>query len=82
MQREIMLLYIPGKSVDKYVDYHAFSTLNEEQCKHIWQGAAKGLKWIHGKGILHKDVKPGNTMYYPEQQLIVLVDFGISTVRR
>lgn len=81
IKREIVLPYVPGQSVDKYVDHGKFSTLSEEQCRHIWRGSAAGLKWIHGKGILYNDMKPGNTMYDPKRQLTVLVDFGIATER-
>lgn len=59
------------------MDHHKFSILSED---HIWQGAAKGLTWIHGKGLLYNDLKSANTMYHPEQR-IVLVDIGIAAER-
>lgn len=73
--------YIPGQSVDKFSDHAHFSVLSEEQCHNIWQGAAEALAWIHGLRILHNDIKPGNMMYDPQQQRLVLVDFGLAAER-
>ena len=38
-----------------------------------------GLKAIHEKGIIHKDIKPSNLMVSNDQNNIVLIDFGISS---
>jgi serine/threonine protein kinase len=82
LQREIVLTYIPGRSLDKYTDHRELSILREGQCKRIWQGAANGLGWVHAKGIIHKDIKPGNIMYDPEQDRTILIDFGLATLRQ
>lgn len=78
MMHESVMSYVPGKSIDKYLDAHNYPTLDDQQCNHIWQGAAAGLAWIHGKGILYNDLKPANTIYHAEQQRAVLVDLGIA----
>ncbi|KAK5080453.1 hypothetical protein LTR05_008563 [Lithohypha guttulata] len=80
-RREIVLPYISGQSVDAFVDSGKVCTLNNGHSLAIWQGAAAGLAWIHSNGILYNDLKPGNTMYDPEERRTVLVDFGISTER-
>lgn len=76
---EIELEHIPGQSLDKFADTLHLSTLSEEQCGHIWRGVAAGLGFIHEKGMLHNDIKPGNTMFHVEQQRAVLIDFGLAT---
>ncbi|MCB7320461.1 protein kinase domain-containing protein [Lacrimispora sp. 210928-DFI.3.58] len=40
-----------------------------------------GLRALHKKGIIHKDLKPANIMLCDNQQDIAIIDFGISSVR-
>lgn len=48
----------------------------------IFQQAAAGLGYAHGKGIIHRDVKPGNIvlLYTPDSSgaILKIVDFGIA----
>jgi diguanylate cyclase (GGDEF)-like protein len=39
----------------------------------------EGLGIIHGKNVIHKDLKPGNIAISPESNAIKYLDFGIST---
>jgi len=74
----ITMELVPGLSLEKYVDGDFFSTLTEEQCGHIWLGAAQGLQWVHEKGLLYNDLKAENVMYDPKSRRTVLIDFGIA----
>ena len=40
----------------------------------------EGLRALHQKGLLHKDLKPSNIMLRTEQYDIALIDFGISSI--
>ena len=41
------------------------------------------MKYIHGKGLLHLDLKPKNIMFKNSKlKKIVIIDFGVSTVDR
>lgn len=40
-----------------------------------------GLKALHVKGLLHKDLKPSNIMLGNDGQSLTLIDFGISSVK-
>ncbi len=41
----------------------------------------EGLKVLHEKGIIHKDLKPSNIMLGDNGQDVAIIDFGISSVR-
>ena len=42
---------------------------------------AEILGQIHGEGIIHKDINPGNILLEPKSRQIKIIDFGISTAR-
>lgn len=41
----------------------------------------KGLKVLHDKNIIHKDLKPSNIMLTDNLKDVAIIDFGISSVR-
>jgi serine/threonine protein kinase len=50
----------------------------------ILQQVARGLSAIHGRGFVHRDLKPGNILIEERAQgpLVTITDFGISTLVR
>ncbi|KAK4107355.1 kinase-like protein [Canariomyces notabilis] len=45
---------------------------------HILRDIASALHYVHGKGLVHNDIKPGNILYSRERGA-VLCDFGLSS---
>ena len=52
-------------------------------CNFIYQ-AARGLQHAHEKGMVHRDIKPGNLMLSPkgDRATIKILDFGLAKVTR
>ena len=74
----VMPLCINGSLEDAVVRGKTFT--EEDLAKLLFQ-ASEGLDYIHGKGILHNDIKPGNILVSDNGDY-QLADFGISSKTR
>lgn len=52
------------------------SPLTEEEILRVTLPLLEGLKTVHKKGVLHRDIKPGNVFVRRESEQPVLLDFG------
>eukprot|EP00945_MAST-04E_sp_MAST-4E-sp1_P007436 g7436.t1 len=52
-------------------------TLSEEQIQHITASVLLGLEYLHGKKLIHRDIKAGNILLTGAGQA-KLADFGVS----
>jgi serine/threonine protein kinase/uncharacterized protein YecT (DUF1311 family) len=72
----IIMEYIEGGTVrDRLREYGAFSA---EATEHVLRDVAKALSYAHGRGIVHRDVKPENVFLDPARGRALLADFGIA----
>ncbi len=67
--------YVPGTDLRRLV--RSRGPLNMQQAAHIIAQAARGLEHAHQRGLIHRDVKPGNILVTPEGQAKVS-DLGLS----
>ena len=69
--------FVDGESLKRRIDE---GTLELEQSVSIALQLCEALNYLHGKGILHKDLKPSNVLLLPQDRPILL-DFGIAQGR-
>lgn len=74
-----VMKYLPGRTVaDRLDDVRAGKTspYGIEEVRDIVMQVCEGLGHAHDRGMVHRDIKPGNIMVSPEGRA-TLMDFGI-----
>ena len=67
--------YVDGVSLQEYIK--KYGPLTEERLLPYLDQILSALNYVHSKGVLHLDLKPGNIMLDNDGR-IVLIDFGAS----
>ena len=53
----------------------------ENKIKDIFKQIIEGVKFIHGKNVIHRDLKPNNILFLDKEKThVVIIDFGISGI--
>lgn len=69
------------------IPYYALGSLQgrtfsfDELKQRIIPSLNEGLRVLHENGIIHKDLKPSNIMLCDNEKDVVIIDFGISSVK-
>jgi serine/threonine-protein kinase len=71
----LVMEYVEGEALSRRL--HRFGRLDPVRTMSIVAQAADALQAAHDKGVVHRDVKPGNLLVTTGDQ-IVLTDFGIA----
>ena len=71
----IVMEYVEGKTLQETLREE--SRLTPERSIEIGEAVARALSAAHAKGLVHRDIKPGNIMITREGQVKVM-DFGIA----
>src|SRR5205085_7976739 len=66
--------WIDGVSLEQYLAKKGALTV--EQAQRLFRDVADGLAVAHGRGVVHRDVKPANILLRADSRP-VLVDFGL-----
>lgn len=74
----VVMELIDGEPITHYCDRHA---LDLDKRLKLFQDVCLTLEAAHAKGIVHRDIKPGNVLATADGQTKV-VDFGIAKVLR
>jgi serine/threonine protein kinase len=72
----LLMEYISGGSLEELIDYEEISIGRAEE---IFKGVVLGVKHAHDRGMIHRDLKPGNILI-TEDGIPKISDFGIARV--
>ena len=70
--------FIDGMSLDALIERERY--LPEPVALRIFLYACRAVRYAHAKGVIHRDIKPGNILVSREGR-VKLVDFGIASMR-
>ena len=76
--RFIVMEYVDGPSLGALLK--ARGALPPTEALNIVEQVARALAYAHARGVVHRDVKPGNIIVETETQRAVVTDFGIAKV--
>ena len=71
----LVMDYIEGQTLDEYIADKG--KLGEDEVIRVLRPIAAALDYAHGKGVVHRDVKPANVMIAKDGTPFIL-DFGIA----
>ena len=74
----IVMEYLEGEDLKARIKRGQRFT--DEELKRWWNQLADALNYTHKKGVVHRDIKPGN-IFVDREGNIKLLDFGIAKVR-
>ncbi len=74
----IAMALVSGASLETVIQEHA--PLPVSEASRILTGLGSALDYLHGQGLIHRDVKPSNVLV-EESGRVMLSDFGIAYAR-
>ncbi len=74
----LVMQYIKGRTMEERLK--AEGRLSVSEATAVLAQVASALAAAHEKGIIHRDVRPGNVLWDEEKRRALLTDFGIAAV--
>jgi serine/threonine protein kinase/Tfp pilus assembly protein PilF len=73
----VVMEYVPGGSLASFLEGNPTSGI--ELTLQVLRQMASALDYTHSKGVIHRDIKPGNVMRDPNG-VVKILDFGIARI--
>jgi RNA polymerase sigma factor (sigma-70 family) len=72
----LVMQYVPGGSLADLLNSEG--PLDWRRAARYMADVGEGLLEVHGRGIVHRDVKPANILWDPRRDEALLTDFGVA----
>jgi serine/threonine protein kinase len=74
----LVMQYVKGRTMEERLK--AEGRLPKEEARQVLAEVTSALALAHGKGIVHRDLRPGNVLWDEEKRRALLTDFGIAAI--
>ncbi|MFF3345192.1 protein kinase [Streptomyces sp. NPDC002779] len=75
----IVMELVDGRSLERIIAEEG--PLSPAEAARIGLGLVAALRQVHERGVLHRDIKPGNVLVEARARRVVLTDFGIAAIQ-
>ncbi|MFE9442783.1 protein kinase [Streptomyces sp. NPDC006602] len=75
----IVMELVAGRSLERIMAEDG--PLGPRETAQLGLGLVEALRQVHDRGVLHRDIKPGNVLVENGARRIVLTDFGIAAIQ-
>ncbi|MET9909907.1 protein kinase [Streptomyces sp. NPDC006476] len=75
----IVMELVEGRSLERIMVESG--SLSPRETARIGLGLVAALRQVHARGVLHRDIKPGNVLVEAAGERVVLTDFGIAALQ-
>jgi serine/threonine protein kinase len=75
----IVMEYLGGGSLHHYLKRRTSRRLDEVRARRIFYQSCQGLKYLHDRCVVHRDIKLENLLL-DENGIVKIIDFGFATI--
>ncbi|TVP49339.1 MAG: serine/threonine protein kinase [Gemmatimonadales bacterium] len=74
----LVMRFVKGRTLEERLA--AEGPMGSEEARRVLGQVAQGLAAAHARGIVHRDLRPGNILWDEEREQALLSDFGIAAI--